>query len=82
MGYNRWAPSNALIVLYPQTVARYGVGGWPASFVLNPNACWDWWGYTGPHFLERDAPQMLAVHRMLDQLGSRQEAGEGQQSTH
>ncbi|NJM35291.1 MAG: hypothetical protein HC850_11920 [Rhodomicrobium sp.] len=37
---------------------------------LNPNGCWDWWGYTGPQFLERDAPQMVAVKRMLDRLTS------------
>ncbi|HXX09996.1 MAG TPA: hypothetical protein VEK05_00645 [Burkholderiales bacterium] len=58
-GYNRWAPSNALIVLYPQTVARYGVGGWPASCVLNPNACWDWWRYTGPTYHARDGAQAM-----------------------
>lgn len=57
-GYARWAESNRLIVLFPRV--RTGR--------LNPKGCWDWWGYTGPQFLERDAPQMLAVRQMIDQL--------------
>jgi poly(3-hydroxybutyrate) depolymerase len=67
-GYNRWAESNALIVLYPQTIARYGFGGWPASFVLNPNGCWDWWGYTGPAYHTRGGAQVRAVQAMLERL--------------
>jgi hypothetical protein len=59
-GYARWAESNRMIVLFPQ------VG--PGAF--NPNGCWDWWGYTGPRFLERDAPQMLGVKRMIDRLAA------------
>lgn len=60
-GYARWAESNRLIVLFPQV----------RSGDLNPNGCWDWWGYSGPRFLERDAPQMLGVKRMIDQLAAR-----------
>jgi poly(3-hydroxybutyrate) depolymerase len=41
------------------------------SSAVNPRGCWDWWGYTGLHFLERDAPQMLAVRRMLSRLAER-----------
>ena len=33
----RWADTNTLIVLFPQT----------ATTPLNPQGCWDWWGYTG-----------------------------------
>jgi hypothetical protein len=67
-GYNRWADSNRLIVLYPQTVVRYGFGGWPVSFVLNPNGCWDWWGYTGPLYHTRNGAQIRAVQAMLARL--------------
>ena len=35
-GFNRWAETNGIVVLYPQ--AQDGPG--------NPNGCWDWWGYT------------------------------------
>lgn len=57
-GYARWAETNRLILLFPQVK--------PSS--LNPNGCWDWWGYTGREFLERQAPQMRGVRRMLDRL--------------
>jgi poly(3-hydroxybutyrate) depolymerase len=60
-GYARWAESNRLIVLFPQV----------RSGDLNPNGCWDWWGYSGPRFLEQGAPQMLGVKRMIDQLAAR-----------
>ena len=61
-GYNRWAESNRLIVLYPQTVARY----FP---LFNPRGCWDWWGYTGADYHTRSAPQIRAIKAMLDRLG-------------
>jgi poly(3-hydroxybutyrate) depolymerase len=38
-GFNRWAESNNIVVLYPQADETPG----------NPNACWDWWGYTDQH---------------------------------
>lgn len=68
-GYNRWAEANGIIVLYPQTVSRYGLGGWPPSFVFNPRGCWDWWGYTTPDYHTRSGPQIKAVKAMLDRLG-------------
>lgn len=57
-GFARWADSNRIIVLFPQIAAS----------PINPQACWDWWGYTGPHYLTREAPQIAAVNRMLDAL--------------
>lgn len=57
-GYNRWAATNRIIVLYPQVTTN----------VLNPKGCWDWWGYTGPEFLTRNAPQVRAVRAMLARL--------------
>jgi poly(3-hydroxybutyrate) depolymerase len=62
-GYNRWADTNRLIVLYPQTVARY----W---WLFNPRACWDWWGYTGPGYPTRDGAQVRAVKAMIDRLAA------------
>jgi poly(3-hydroxybutyrate) depolymerase len=71
-GYNRWADTNRLIVLYPQTIARYGVavsaGRW--SYVYNPRACWDWWGYTGALYATKAAPQIRAVMAMVERLGA------------
>jgi len=63
-GYNRWADTNRLIVLYPQAIARYGF------FTFNPRACWDWWGYTGANYHTRDGAQMRAVRAMIRKLGS------------
>jgi len=59
-GFARWADTNALIVLFPQ------VAGNP----INPQGCWDWWGYTGRDYLTRDAPQIRAVYRMLERLSA------------
>ena len=60
-GYNQWADNNRIIILYPQT---------QASLVdpLNPKGCWDWWGYSGADFANRNGVQIHAVRSMLDQL--------------
>lgn len=63
-GFARWADSNGFIVLFPQTAAG----------ATNPQACWDWWGYTGRDYLTREGAQIEAVHRMLQRLG---QAGAG-----
>jgi poly(3-hydroxybutyrate) depolymerase len=59
-GFARWADTNALVVLFPQVAAS----------TMNPQGCWDWWGYTGHDYLTRDAPQIVAVHRMLLRLAA------------
>jgi poly(3-hydroxybutyrate) depolymerase len=59
-GFARWADTNRLVILFPQVEAS----------ILNPKACWDWWGYTGTDFLTRDAPQIAAIWRMVEQLAS------------
>ena len=69
-GYNRWADSNRLIVLYPQTAVRDGWSFRSWSFVWNPNACWDWWGYTGAQYHTRNGAQIRAVKAMLERLSA------------
>lgn len=59
-GFARWADTNRLIVLFPQV----------ATTPLNPQGCWDWWGYTGSDYLTKTAPQIVAVRGMLDVLSS------------
>jgi len=60
-GYNQWAESNRIVVLYPQT---------KASFVpLNPKACWDWWGYTDANYATKNGQQIQQVSNMLKALG-------------
>lgn len=63
-GYNAWADANSIIVLYPQVVA--------SSFLpLNPNACWDWWGYTGVDYAQKTGPQIQAIYAMLQRLAGK-----------
>ena len=57
-GYNRWADTNNIVVLYPQT----GKGA--------TNSCWDWWGYDDANYAKKSAPQMKAIVAMLDRLAS------------
>lgn len=58
-GYNAWADTNQIVVLYPQTTPKIG---------SNPNGCWDWWGYDSPDYAKRSAPQMAMVRAMIDAL--------------
>ena len=60
-GYNRWAESNRIVVLYPQAVSIPGI---------NPNGCWDWWGYTGTDFPTRNGLQLKAIRAMVDRITS------------
>ena len=62
-GYNRWADDNRIVVLYPQAAKSMA---WP----LNPNGCWDWWGYSGANYAARDGAQLSVIHRMLKALGA------------
>lgn len=57
-GYNRWADALDLIVLYPQA----------HKTSLNPNSCWDWWGYDDPAYATRAGRQMAATDAMLGRL--------------
>lgn len=61
VGYNRWADTNRLIVLYPQVVSMNP---------KNPNGCWDWWGYTNSDYSVRSGRQLSAVRAMVDRLTS------------
>lgn len=62
-GYNQFADTNALIVLYPQVHA--------SDLPSNPRGCWDFWGYSDRStFFTHAAPQMRAVMAMLARLGS------------
>lgn len=62
-GYNRWADTNQIVVLYPQTG------------VTATNACWDWWGYDSADYATKSGPQMQAIKAMVDQLASGLPAG-------
>ncbi|WP_295381144.1 PHB depolymerase family esterase [uncultured Pseudacidovorax sp.] len=55
-GYNRWADTNNIVVLYPQTG------------VTATNGCWDWWGYDSPDYAKKAGPQMAAIQAMVKHL--------------
>ena len=57
-GYNGWAAANRTVVLYPQATQTS----------VNPNACWDFWGYSGAGWRSRDGVQMRAVDAMIARL--------------
>ena len=79
-GYNRWAESHHLVLLYPQVRASTpspADQARGATYQLNPQGCWDFWGYTNRDealtgvfrvYARRGAPQMAAVKRMVDAL--------------
>ncbi len=58
-GYNRWAETNRLVILYPQSSVSNG----------NPNGCWDWWGYDDPAYHTKRGRQMAAIAKMAARLG-------------
>ena len=61
-GYNRWAATNNIVVLYPQTTQA----------AVNPNRCWDFWGYTGLNYYTQQGTQMRAVKGMVERLRANQ----------
>ncbi len=62
-GLNRWADDNNIVVMYPQTKKSL-------FMPLNPQGCWDWWGYTGDDYATRDGKQIRAVANMVKGLNT------------
>jgi poly(3-hydroxybutyrate) depolymerase len=57
-GYAQVADTNRFVILFPQIKAN----------AINPQGCWDWWGYTDLDYLGKDAPQIAAIWSMVEQL--------------
>lgn len=62
-GYNAWADTNRILVLYPQAAPVYP---W-----ANPNSCWDWFSYDDVNYAIQSGRQMRAVKRMTERLMGR-----------
>jgi poly(3-hydroxybutyrate) depolymerase len=60
-GFNRWADAYDVAVLYPQTRASFAP--------LNPQACWDWWGYSGADYDTRHGVQLRWLVDAVRALG-------------
>jgi poly(3-hydroxybutyrate) depolymerase len=68
-GYSRWADTNSIIVLFPQTKIDNTSRPTAASGSLaNPNACWDWIGWYGSNFAQKAGTQMAAIKAMVDRV--------------
>lgn len=59
-GYLEVAAANDVVVLFPQVE--------PSLQPLNPNGCWDWWGYESGSHAAKAGPQMRAVRLMVGDL--------------
>jgi len=70
-GYTRWADTNSIIVLFPQTqvdnTARQTAG---SGLLSNPNACWDWIGWYGSNFAQQPGVQVAALKAMVDRVSA------------
>ena len=60
-GYNEWADSNNIVVLYPQA---------HAIMSTNSGGNWDWWGYTNSEYAFKTGSQTSAIMKMVDKLAS------------
>ncbi len=68
-GYTRWADTNSIIVLFPQTKVDSSPRSTAASGLLpNPNACWDWAGWYGRSFAQKAGTQVAAIKAMVDRV--------------
>ena len=59
-GYNRWADTNNIIVVYPQTAA--------STNPYNYDGCWDYWGYDTADYAKKSAPQIQMVLAIANRL--------------
>jgi chitodextrinase len=66
-GYNSWADTNNIVVLYPQANAMTVGTRLPKS---NPLGCWDWWGYDDASYAVKTGRQMAAIKSMIDRIAS------------
>lgn len=64
-GFNRWAESNSLVVLYPQTKNTM-------AEPFNPQGCWDWWGYTDAQYATKNGKQIKAIVELIKAISGEQ----------
>jgi poly(3-hydroxybutyrate) depolymerase len=77
-GYARWADTNQIIVLFPQTKPDSTSRPTAASGSLpNPNACWDWIGWYGSNFAHKAGTQVAAIMAMVNHVSSGTGGGGG-----
>ncbi|WP_431265145.1 extracellular catalytic domain type 2 short-chain-length polyhydroxyalkanoate depolymerase [Roseateles chitinivorans] len=68
-GFSRWADTNNIVVLFPQTKVDNISRSTAASGLLpNPNGCWDWVGWYGSNFAQKAGTQIAALKAMVDKV--------------
>jgi poly(3-hydroxybutyrate) depolymerase len=64
-GINQWADRNDIVVVYPDTIASSAPGP------TNPEACFDWWGYSDqydPNYALKSGLQMSVLYAMVQRV--------------
>ncbi|KFY14477.1 hypothetical protein V491_06038 [Pseudogymnoascus sp. VKM F-3775] len=75
-GYNKWADTNNIIILFPQAVADSTSRTiWDGSMLSNSNGCWDWLGWYGQNADQKGGVQMAALVNQVNQIISAYNAG-------
>jgi len=70
-GFTRWADTNGIVVLFPQTKVDSSSHSTSASGSLpNSNGCWDWIGWYGSNFAQKAGTQQAALMAMVERLAS------------
>lgn len=54
-GYNEWAEASNIVVVYPYAKAS----------PVNPNGCFDWWGYTDAMYALKTGLQISFAERII-----------------
>ncbi len=83
-GYNNWAERHKVIVVYPAIEPSVPLSGeacrMPIGRVIdtalveiNPNGCWDWWGYLDTsaqkgRYLTKASPQMRVIEGIIAEV--------------
>jgi poly(3-hydroxybutyrate) depolymerase len=63
-GIDGWADRNNIVVLYPYAAKS-------STVPLNPNGCWDWWGYADSSYALKNGTQISIVYKMVQRLMGR-----------
>ena len=77
-GYTRWADTNNIVVLFPQTrvdSTSHTTAG--SGSLANSNGCWDWIGWYGTNFAQKAGTQAAAIKAMVAQVSSGTGSGGG-----
>ncbi|EEU33701.1 uncharacterized protein NECHADRAFT_56229 [Fusarium vanettenii 77-13-4] len=70
-GYNKWADTNNIIILYPQAKADSSIHViWSGLYLSNPNACFDWLGWYGSNADQKGGVQMAAIVNQVNKITS------------